>query len=158
MKKVFVVILGILFASTAWAEDLYVKSARAKLMESPSFKAKVVERLQKGDLVEVKSRDKRWVEVVIDDKQGWVPNLLLSSTPPLESTSVLEDEGAESLKESARRRASVITTAGASRGLQGEGDRGDEATTANYDALQELEMMSVPQSEVEAFLEYLNTP
>lgn len=158
MKKLIGLMIGLLLASNVWAEDLYVQSMRAKLMAEPAFKAAIVERLEKGDVVSVKERKKRWVKVTHNKKQGWIPALLLSSKPPLDKVSVLSGEETASLQESARRRASVITTAGASRGLQGERGRGDEAVTANYDALKEIEAMQVPQDEIDNFLNYLNTP
>ena len=135
-------LIAAVFASaSALAATVYVKSAKAKIMKSPRFDAPLVSEVERGQALSLVEKGDRWIKVKHADKEGWVSELLVSEEPPKGRQSVLET-GEDDLAGKARRRASAIATAGASRGLRaegmkdmGEGDqKGDWAALAKVDS------------------------
>ena len=131
---------------------LYVQSSKAKMMAQPKFSAEVVSTLQQGTELELIEREKRWVYVQEGGQTGWVSSFLLSKQPPLKKISVLENREAQNLEDSARRRASAVTTAGAARGLSAEDrKRANAQNKADFLALEQVEDFQLSASEVQSF-------
>ena len=155
-----IVVIGMVwFAAGAFAADqVYVQSKRAKLLEAPDFRAATVLVAEKGVALAVLEEGPRWMRVRLDDSEGWVPLLVVGEKPPLEKVSVL-DQGAEEVNQATRRRAASASSAGATRGLMEDTRRRSTAATdADFDALARMESLEIPESEVEAFLDYLKKP
>lgn len=138
------------FAATG-AESLYVQSTKAKMMDQPSFSAKVVKEIEKGGKVDVQQKKERWVLVSHGKNSGWIASLLLSTQKPAEKITVLGDSGS-AVSDNARRRASAVITAGATRGLTADDRRrADEEGAANYVALRWVENISVTDEQMARF-------
>lgn len=132
------------------AEPLYVQSAKARLMEQPSFTAPVLAEIEKGDAVDVEQTSDRWIRVKHGGVSGWVPSLLLSAQRPVEKISVLGEES--NISGTARRRASAVITAGATRGLTADDRlRLDAQEVTNYGALRWVENIAVTEEQIDRF-------
>lgn len=143
------------FLIAAGTDTLFVQSTKAKIMESPSFRAKIVATAHKGEELTVLGKKGRWYQVSIDGKKGWISRLLVSQTPPMKKVSVFA-KADKDISTKARRRASVMTTAAAARGLA-EDDRkrlGAE-TKVDYAAIEKVDAISVSESETDAFIEQI---
>ncbi len=147
------VIFGMLCANFALAETGYIQARQAKIYAAPSLKAEPVASVEKGTAVEIDERQGRWLKVHVARHQGWVSSLLVGSNPPIKKITVLDD-GAPTLDETARRRASAATSAAAPRGLRSE-DRARQSDegAANFDAVRQMETMGVSEEEAAKFAE-----
>jgi len=156
MKRSIVILLAsVMLSSFAYAADtLYVQSKKAKLMESPGFSSGVTTVLKRGDKLGVIEKSGAWYRVSARSGKGWINRLVVAEHPPMEKVAVLSDD-AERLEKMARRRASAITSAAASRGLS-EADRKrlSDKIGADYASLKKLETLSrrITEEEVEAFM------
>ena len=143
-------LLGLSITAVA-GTTLYVQSDKAALSASPAFDAPQLATLTKGDELAVIEKQADWYRVRAGGKTGWIPQLLVSTHKPMSRTSILSGEE-NSVKTSARRRASNVTTAGAARGLANEDRRranGEE--TADYAAVKSMESDDIPQKYIDAF-------
>lgn len=151
MKHPLLFALALLPLVASGAETLYVQSTKAKLMAQPSFSAASIKEIERGEKVSVEQKSERWIRVKHDNSSGWISSLLLSAQKPVKKITVLDDtEGGVS--ENARRRASAVITAGATRGLTADDRRraGDEGS-ANYLALRWVENISVTDAQLAHF-------
>ena len=144
MNKVMTfIVLAFISQAVMGASSLYVQSARAKIMEQPSFKAKVLQSLDKGAAVEVVETQGNWIKVKYQEHTGWMAKLLLARQAPQAKPSLLQGQE-QTLKESARRRASENATAAATRGLRSEDrTRMSDENHADYQALEKVEAQQV---------------
>jgi hypothetical protein len=155
MRTLLVIFLLGLSITAASADNLYVQSDKAMLTATPSFTAAKIATLKKGDELTVIQEQNGWYHVRIEGESGWIPRLLVSPHKPMSRISVLSAEK-DSVKKSARRRASNVTTAGAARGLANDDRRRvNQNETADYAAVKSMESLSIPQKDVEAFGETL---
>jgi len=151
MRTLLVIILFGLSITAASADSLYVQSDKARLTAAPSFGAAKVATLKKGDELTVTQEQNDWYRVDINGNTGWIPRLLVSPHKPMSRISVLTGEK-DSVKKSARRRASNVTTAGAARGLANDDRRrSSQDEAADYAAVKSMESATIPQKEVEKF-------
>jgi uncharacterized protein YgiM (DUF1202 family) len=151
MRMLLVIFLFGLSFTAAAAGTLYVQSDKAKLSAAPSFGAASIAALKKGDELAVIQAQNGWYRVRTDGKTGWIPRLLVSQHKPIRRISVISGEK-DSVKTSARRRASNVTTAGAARGLVNDDRRrANPNGAADYEAVQSMESETIPQKDVEAF-------
>lgn len=153
MKKIIIVLALIFYSVPVWADDLYVKSLKAKIYSAPSFNSTVVEVAKRGEVLKKLKRDKSWINVSYSGKKGWVSSYLLSKTPPMERVSVLKKSA--SIEKNARRRASAITSVAAARGLNEYSRvRKDKKSYAvDYDALDKMESINISENEALRFIE-----
>ncbi len=134
-------------------DELFVQSLRATLLSEPRAGASQLAAASRGDRLEPLGKEGRWYRVRLGSGEAWVHELLVGSEAPMASVSILSDD--VELGDNARRRASEITSAAASRGLtKAARDElaGDHA--ADYEALSWLEEISrrittVPLEELE---------
>ena len=145
------IVLSVLPALASGKTVLYVQSAKAKMMENPSYSAPVVTKIDRGTKLDILEFTDRWTKVSYRDNTGWVSSILLSSSVPIQSKSLLSGHKKQ-LEKTSRRRASNSTTAAATRGLrQGKNARVNHKSAADYSALEEVESIRVDKTEVEAF-------
>lgn len=150
MKKTIISLLVFLPLS-AGAETVYVQSAKAKLLSKPHFNAEVVAEVVKGKPLDLIESQDRWLHVKTGTHTGWVSKFLVSDHMPVNKITILE--GDETIDTNVRRRASVVTTAGAARGLAGEDrQRASQAGLTNYVALRRMEALKIGEQEAMAFL------
>lgn len=150
----FIFIAVLLLSGKLWAQDVYyVQSLKAKIMSSPSFKAKTLGEASKGTRLSSKGREGNWVKVIFYSREGYVSSLLLSTHPPMGKQSLIKG-GEADIKQSVRRRASTYTSAAAARGLaQDDRRRLSREEKVDYGALEKMESFTVSADEVARFME-----
>ena len=132
-------------------ETVYVQSLKAKLLSAPAFNATVVAEADRGDAAAVLETQARWYKVQLGNHSGWLSRLVVSDHAPLNKTTALD--AAHTGDISARRRASVATTAGAARGLAADDRlRASQSGLTNYVALEKVEQLTVSEQEALDFL------
>lgn len=145
-------LLALLSGAVMADETMYVQSANAKMFKEHAFTSPVVVEIDKGEAVNVSTTSGRWAQVRYQKHSGWISTLLLAKNPPLKKVSVLTDDN--ELGNNARRRASAVATAGATRGLTSDSrQRANESTDTNYRALMLVEQVRVSESELARFKE-----
>lgn len=154
MKKLITLIaVALMIPATSMAEEyLYILSARAKIMEAPSFSAKAVQRVSKGEKLVSLEKTNRWFKVNYKGQEGWVSRLAVSPHPPMKRVSRLAKADA-SLQNDSRRRASSVSTTAAVRGLRGDDrSRMSDAHQSDFAALAAIESDTITDNEALAFL------
>ena len=153
MKKLAIAVTFALAPFAAQADDfLYILSAKVHLLSEPSFESVQVENITKGEKVVQIDKNNNWFKVEYNGKQGWLSRLSVSPHPPTKKTSRLA-QADESLVNDSRRRASVASTTAAVRGLKGDGrERLSASIATDYDALAEIERVTVRDQEVNNFM------
>lgn len=146
VSYLFVLLMFIL--NLVHAEIFYVHSAKAPLFESAAFNSTRLQTLNKGDQVLVLALQKRWVNVQFGEQQGWVPALLVNAVPPIDKVNLVGSDSI-TIEGEARRRASAVATAGATRGLA-ESD-GAQGLASDYAELLVMEGFNVTEAQVEGF-------
>ncbi|GEM_PF-2657210 len=153
-KNAGLVALGVMgLGLVAWAGgQQYVQSRKVNLWVAPRFGTQVVGRLERGVAVEVMEENGRWARVRAARVEGWVPRMVLGPRAPAERPAE-PVEGAGSWAPDARRRASAVVGAGATRGVRSSGvrERLNSADAPDYRAVEEWERQSAEPDEVEAF-------
>ena len=152
MKTIFLIILSLTLSGLAHAEEfVYIRSLKADLYSEPTFSAKHLASFPKGTkLVKLKDQGKWWF-LQYRETTGWVPKLLLATTPPKNRERAVTEDS--KIGNSARRRASAVATAGAARGLAADDRRRkSQDNTTDYSALVSMESISLSDSEVVDFL------
>lgn len=142
------------YAASAQAESAYyVQSANANVRSDPSFGAKVVAKVAKGQTLTSISKEGNWLKVKVDGKEGYISSLLVSTHPPLAKQTVIKAED-EEIKPTARRRASSFTSAAAARGLTDEDQKREGTETGpDYKAVDKMESVKVTPEEIKQFKE-----
>lgn len=154
-KLLFMMIaLTMLSSTTLYAQTVYyVQSVKAKVMSGPTFKSPVVGEVAKGHKFISSGKEGGWVKVKLEDKEGYVSALLLSTHQPLERVGVISGEETE-IKQGVRRRASSYTSAAAARGLaQDDRRRLGREEKADYDSLDQIESFKLSPEEINRFME-----
>lgn len=152
----FVFLVALFYSSSSTADTGYVQAAKAKILASPSINAEVITTVPKGGIVEIIQTKGRWLNIKVGQLEGWVSKLLIKDKPPKRKITVFETEDT-SLEEKARRRASTVNSAAATRGLRSE-DRARQSDTsiADFSALRQLERERVSEEEALEFLEQIH--
>lgn len=159
MKKQFLMsmifFLGILSSTVVRADTVYyVQSDNANVRSEPSFGAKVIAKVAKGQTLSSVSKDGSWIKVMIDGKAGYISALLVSTHAPLDKPAVATKTTEEEAKPTARRRASSFTSAAAARGLTDEEKKREGIEDkSDYKALDKMESVKVTPAEVKKFKE-----
>lgn len=158
MKKQFLMFMMLLpammCATWAHAESVYyVQSTNANVRSDPSFAAKVIAKVAKGQTLTSISKQGSWIKVTVDGKEGYISSLLVSTHPPLAKQTVIKAED-EEIKPIARRRASSFTSAAAARGLTDDDQKHEGAEAgSDYKAVDKMESVKVTPEEVKQFKE-----
>jgi len=151
----FVLVLTVLVSTNSFANKvLYIQSAKANLLDKPSFSGKSIATILKGNVVEVISKNNNWVEIKSGKQQGWVAAMLLSKTPPLSKSSLFEKLG-KSKKDgnttNVRTRASLQATAAATRGLRNRAIANKKIGQKNYRSVLAVESKQVTEHDAWKF-------
>ncbi|MDH5258364.1 MAG: SH3 domain-containing protein [Gammaproteobacteria bacterium] len=155
MKKLSLMLaLLIALPASAFAEDvMYVMSARAKLLSSPSFGSKTIENVTKGERIIAVEKKANWYKVLYNDKTGWVSRLSVSSHPPLKRTRRMAQADTK-LQNNSRRRASSVSTTAAVRGLTDiDRSRVSNNEQMDYASVELMEKFEITDSDVVAFMD-----
>lgn len=153
-NKLLLIAMIFLAAANAFAEEpVYVKANKAKLMASPEFNSALILTIEKGTALQVKATQGRWLQVTIQNKTGWVSQLLVGNEPPLNQATPL-NTGDQNIKQESRRRASATASAAAARGLRND-DRARQSDDAvsDYSALERMDKLDVTEDEAVKFIE-----
>lgn len=146
-RYLFVFVVALLSAQIS-AETVFVHSAKAPLLLEPAFNSEQLRVLEKGAELQLLEQQRRWLKVALDGDTGWVSALLVKAEPPLDSLTLIGSD-AVTLEGDARRRASAVATAGATRGLTEGAD--SEGLASDYEELAAMESMQVAQSVLDEF-------
>jgi hypothetical protein len=155
MKKLlYVTLLCIACSPVLAAQTFYVQSVKAKLQARPEYQSPLVATLARGDAVQVVQKNKRWYKVTYQQQTGWMPRLVLGTTPPGDKITVLDAAGGAKMESNARRRASSNNTAAATRGLRGDSrSRMSDEGHADYSALETVKSQGVSEQEALEFVQ-----
>ena len=154
MKKIFLFLIVLCVSLPVLAEDIrYIHGKSAKLFSEASFKADVIENIERGRAVNVIEEQKRWDKVQHNNHEGWVSKLQVKKKPPAQKASLLE-KNEQDLSGTARRRASASAPTAAARGLRQDGDNTmDENAQSDFEALNKMENAKVSDQEALEFIE-----
>lgn len=158
MKKTMVTVLlflaGMMSATASYAQsEYYVQSVKAKVMSSASFKAPLLGVVGKGFKFVSSGRVGSWVKVRFNDRDGYVPALVVATHPPLEKAGIIKADAGD-IKQGVRKRASSYTSAAAARGLaQDDRRRLSREEKADYDSLDRMESFTISAEELSRFME-----
>jgi len=159
MKKqlmMFVIFFtSIVSATLVFAETIYyVQSDNANVRSEPSFGAKVIAKVAKGQTLTSISKDGSWIKVKIDGKEGYISALLVSNHAPIEKQTITKTAEDADAKPTARRRASSFTSAAAARGLTDEEKKREGIEEkSDYKAVDKMESVKITPEEVKKFKE-----
>ena len=134
-----------------WAQDLYVQSPKAPVWTSPSFQSSQVMEVTKGQRVEKLAAKGGWLQVRVDEKQGWMLKMSLSAEPPVEVTEQ-QQQALDSLAMRARRRSSAYATTAAARGLREKRQHFSRQLDMDFNALARMESWQADEQETANFL------
>lgn len=140
MKRAFLVMAAlVILPEFVSAKDLFVQSVKAKIMSEPTFKAEVVNTVNRGDKLEQVEAKDGWFKVKAGTANGWVNHLAVADSAPLDKVTVVTADAAD-LQDKSRKRSSAITSAAAARGLSdAERKRMSEVGQADFRAMAQLE-------------------
>ena len=157
MKKISMLLaFAILLPSTVVAEEfLYVMSARAKILSSPSFGSKTVDNLIKGQKVTNLEKTLNWYKVEYNGQVGWMSRLAVSNHPPMKRKVRMAKTDSK-LMDNSRRRASTVSTTAAVRGLKNiDRSRVNDKETLDYASLSKVENQKIEHQELISFMDSL---
>ena len=148
------ILLAIFSANSFANKVLYIQSAKANMLDKPSFAGKSIAKFLKGTVVEVINTKNNWIEVKSGNQQGWIVAMLLSKTPPLSKASLFEKlskSKKDSNTTSVRTRASIQATAAATRGLRTRTIANKIIDEKNYRSVLAVESIQVTVHDVLQF-------
>lgn len=153
MKNYLLLIVLLAFPAAGMAaESVYVQSLKANLQSGPAFNSKVLAKVRKGERLDVLDKTTGWYKVNHQGEVGWVSRFLVAANPPLARVSVFSAENRD-IESNARRRASIVTTTAAARGLAADDRaRASRRSVANYSDLERVDAVKVDEQEALAFL------
>lgn len=156
MKKYLLLVALFVFPGAVFcAETVYVQSLKANLQKGPVFNSQVLAKVRKGQRLDVLEKTAGWYKVNYQGEVGWVSRFLVAANPPLERVSVFSDTDRD-IEQNARRRASIVTTTAAARGLASDDrTRVNRRGVANYSDLERIDALKVDDNEAVAFLDRL---
>jgi len=159
MKKIALslsILLSVFIAipASAIASDvMYVMSARAKLLSSPSFGSKTISNVTKGEKILAVEKKANWYKVKYNDKTGWVSRLSVSSHPPLKRSRRMAKADTK-LLENSRRRASSVSTTAAVRGLTDiDRSRVSNGEQMDYASVELMEKFEIADKDLVSFID-----
>lgn len=156
MKKIMWFLTGLAILLTApsgpvFAESMYVRSYKIKLMSAPNHRSQKLMTLKRGNKVEKLSAQKNWVKVRFAKREGWVNKLALSKNEPKKRVSLFKKK--VDITSKARKRASTFTSAAAARGLMDSGKEKLEIKEGpDFIALAKMEGVEVDVNEAIEFI------
>lgn len=138
----------------ASAENImYVMSARAKLLSSPSFGSKTISNVIKGEKIVAIEKKANWYKVKYNEKIGWVSRLSVSSHPPIKRSRRMAKADTK-LMNNSRRRASSVSTTAAVRGLNDiNRSRVSNNEKMDYASVERMENYHIDDQDIVAFMD-----
>ena len=147
----FLILILTAAASSASADERFVQSREAPVWRTPSFQADKAGTLEHGQAVEVLAEQGGWVHIRCKQKEGWMPKLMLSQTPP-PGMSDKSQQAMETLEQRARLRPSAFASTAAARGLMEKQEGFSKRLKLNFKALETMESWRVTDKEAARFL------
>ena len=155
MKKLSILLALVLAAPLVVSaeEFIYVMSARAKILSSPSFGSDTLKNVSKGERLVSIEKNNNWYKVKVGNKSGWLSRLSVSYHPPMKRTRRMASVDKKLLNNS-RRRASSVSTTAAIRGLRNiDRSRANAKDIMDFSSLQKMESYQIADKDVYAFME-----
>lgn len=153
LMKIYISLISLfLFPGIAHADvTVYVQSLQAKIMQQPDFSASVIGTAKRGDTLSVTARKGAWYQIQFAEKIGYIAALLVADHPPRNGKRAINADA--NIGNNARRRASAVATAGATRGLTSDDrKRASQNGVADYSALNFMDKAAVSEIQAEDFL------
>jgi hypothetical protein len=117
MKKIILIIICLVAVSSlAFADVIYVSSAKTGMFSKADRSSEKISNLSKGAGLTVVSTEGSWVKVLFAGKEGFVQKMFTSSSKPGGKVSLLGSADSNA-RVHARKRASSDVTAASARGL-----------------------------------------
>ncbi len=130
-------------------ESLYVLPTKAPMTQDPRMQSPRLTQLPRGTQVVVIEDKEDWVRIEHEKKMGWILKVHLTSQKPIGAPET-DEKIADTLEKSTRKRTAGYPTSAATRGVTGKGEDGS-ADTVDRAAVEELEAVKIPATEVEQF-------
>ncbi|GGX58027.1 SH3 domain-containing protein [Saccharospirillum salsuginis] len=130
-------LISLLMSLSALADEVFVLSEVAPVLDAPRFNATTLAEPPKGTALTILTNENNWLQVDYHGQTGWVSRWLVGTEPPQAKVTHLEGElDADEV----RLRASEVTTAGAIRGLsEGETEFGGGTDYAELERMEGLQ-------------------
>ena len=156
--KLYIIIIMLIFTTTAYSRVLYVSSYNAAIYSTPGG-ASPIATLNKGAQLNVISENDSWVQASSGGNTGWIKKTSTSASMPGNKFSIL-GSAQNNARIHARVRASSDVTAASARGLMEDhktaSGRMRSADTGrdefDYQTISKIESSHVPDSELMNFL------
>lgn len=147
-----IILMSLAFPGNLIAETLYAKSSRTKLQKTASARSSVVGMLRKGAAVQVIKKGKRYYNVSIGGKKGWVFKFKLTSRRPANT----RGSGLGGLMGNDRVASSGSSSGSSIRGLSQISEdyaKRKGITRRDVAAVKHMERLTVSEKELDQFLE-----
>jgi hypothetical protein len=162
MKKIILIIIFLVVAgSFAFADVIYVSSAKTGMFSKADRSSEKISNLSKGAGLTVVSTEGSWIKVSFAGKEGFVQKMFTSSEKPGGKVSLLGSADSNA-RVHARKRASSDVTAASARGLMDDETlksiKGRSRSSNSVDdsvaeqAISDLEKINISDDELMNFL------
>ena len=146
-----------LFAwSAAHAETMYIQSAKSPLRDAANAGAKVLVEVNRGEAVEVLSKNGLWFEATVGGKKGWLSRLTLAAFKPVGKADLQAEIAQGSLEKASRARPKgSADTVASTRAVLASGERkrgSQEKYPADFEAIGRMEKLKVPKADLDKFV------
>lgn len=132
------------------SDQIYVRSAKAPLLDKPVIGSDTLINLPRGTPVTRITEKGIWYKVLYKDKTGWLCKLMTGASPP--STTPNESPGElENISGSTRKRPSAFTTTAAARGLMDKRKRFASKYKLDFSSLEKIEAIQIADDEIHDF-------
>lgn len=144
-------LFSLIFAVTAFAEDLYVQPFKAKIFAKPAISSEVLGTVESGFRFVAGGKEGSWVKLHYNGRNGFIPAVQTAPTPPLGKSSSPSGETSTKLGARARTSTSTAVVAGM-KGLTYE-DRArlSKGERSDFEALDKIDSLKVSPDELKQF-------
>lgn len=159
MFKLFFMCLSALLTGPVFAIDLtnvFVQSQSTQLRKHPQISADSLMDLKRGDELLIIKKEGLWLQVkTMNQREGWVPQILTSTIKPLEELpSFQETSPIDSPAKASNQRSKNYATSASARGLSASEKNdsgGDESFPINRQAVEDLDKLRITPQQVKKF-------
>ncbi|MDD2897078.1 MAG: hypothetical protein PHI31_00060 [Desulfuromonadaceae bacterium] len=156
MKKTSLLILAFctlccLSSTFALADVLYVQPFKAKIYSKPTIASEVFGIVDSGFKFISTGRERSWISLVFNGKQGFIPAVQTAHSPPLGKSIVQSDEISPKLGARARVSSSSAVVAGMKGLTYEDRARVTKGERSDYDTLDKIDAQQITPDELKTF-------
>jgi len=142
----------VLLASTAFAdESLYVQPFRIKIFTKPSIASEVIGQVDSGFQFVSTGKEGKWVKLDFRGKQGFIPAVQTSKTPPLGRRIAQTFDTSPKLDSRERASSSSAVVAGMKGLTYEDRARVTQGERSDFEALDKVEAIIISPDELKQF-------